>query len=219
MAESPTAPNTVQNLIDRIRDQGVKAAEEQAARIVRDAETKAAKILADANAEVTRLRAEAAAEREADYAAGLEALKLSARDTVLQLKARVSGEFESFVKRLVTNATCDEDLIRSLVLVLAGQAADEVIKDKDIKILISCAMETGLVEESLRERGKRNILALSTQMLREGVELIPADGFQGGARVRLKDEQLEIDLSDAAITRLLSNSMLPRFRRILDGIE
>jgi V/A-type H+-transporting ATPase subunit E len=56
-------------------------------------------------------------------------------------------------------------------------------------------------------------------MLRDGVELIPANGLHGGARVRLVGEQLEIDLSDVAITHLLCQTMLPRFRRILEGIE
>ena len=211
--------NSVQSLIDRIRDQGVKAAQDEAARLVRDAEAKAAKLLADANAEAERIKAEATAVGQAEHAAGLETLKLSARDTMLQLKAQVSAEFESFVRRLVTDATCDVDLIRSLVLVLAGHAVDEFIQDKNIQILINCSLATGEVDASIRDSSRASILALSTEMLRKGVELIPADGFQGGARVRLVDEQLEIDLSDAAISRMLSERLLPRFRRILEGIE
>ena len=38
----------VQGLVDRIRDQGVLAANEKAAKIIRDAEAKSAKMLADA---------------------------------------------------------------------------------------------------------------------------------------------------------------------------
>lgn len=219
MSENAVPSSTVQSLIDRIRDQGIQAAREEAARIVREAEAKAAKLLADTTAECARLKAEAAAEKAAELAAGQEALRLSARDTLLHLKSQVSAEFEGFVRRLVTDATADAELIRSLVLVLGGMAVDEFIRDKNIQILISSALLTGEAEEGLRERGKQTILALSTQMLRQGVELIPDDGIHGGARVRLVDENLEIDLTDAAITRLLSQSILPRFRRILAGIE
>jgi V/A-type H+-transporting ATPase subunit E len=214
-----TAATSVQDLIARIRDQGVTAAREEADRIVREAEAKAARLLADATAGCQKLKAQAAAEIEAERAGAEEALRLSARDAMLHLKGQVAAAFEVFVKRLVTSATCDEDLIRSLVLVLAGHSVDEFIRDKDIQILISCAILTGEAEEELRERGRETILGLTTGMLREGVELIPADGFHGGARVRLVEEQLEIDLSDEAITRLLSQRILPRFRRLLEGIE
>jgi V/A-type H+-transporting ATPase subunit E len=211
--------NSVQNLIDRIRDQGVLAAKAESERIGREAEAKAAKLLADAKAEAARMREEAAKDIEAEKIACLEALRLSTRDAVLQLKSQLSSSFEVFVKRLVTSATRDEELIKALVLVLAGRAVDEVIRDRDIHILVSKAILTGTPDEELREHGKRIILALSSDMLREGVELIPSDGVNGGARVRLVEEQLEIDLTDEAITRLLKQTMLPRFRRILEGAE
>ncbi len=209
----------VQVLIDRIRDQGVRAAEEEAARIVREAEIKAAKLLAEAKAEADRMREQAKAKIESDQQACLEGLRLSVRDAVLKLKARLSSEFEGFVKRLVTSATRDEELIKALVLVLAGQAAEEVIRHKDIHVMVSKVLLTGVPDEELRAHGKNIILQLSSDMLREGVELIPADDIDGGARVRLVGDELEIDLSDQAITRLLAERMLPRFRRILDGIE
>ena len=219
MTEPPKSTHGVQDLIDRIRNQGVEAAEKEAGRIVCEAEAKAAKLLADAKAECARMREQAGKDIAADRTAGLEALRVSARDAVLDLKERVSKEFEVFVRRLVTKATQDEELIRALVLVLAGRAVDEVIRDKDMHILVSKALLTGTPDEELRAHGKDIILALSSDMLREGVELIPAEGIDGGARVRLVDEDLEIDLSDRAITRLLRERVLPRFRRILEGAE
>ena len=95
----------VQDLVDRIRDQGVLAATEKANKIIRDAEIKSAKMLADTKREVEQLRENARIEIEANHEAALQALKLSARDTMLQLKAKVSSEFEVFVQRLVTSAT------------------------------------------------------------------------------------------------------------------
>ncbi len=214
----PTAQG-VQVLIDRIRDQGVRAGEEEAARIVRDAEAKAAKLLAETKAETDRMRQQASKEIEADKQAAQEALRLSARDAVLKLKSRVSSEFEVFVKRLVTSTTRDEELIKALVLVLAGRAVEEVIQNKEMHILVSRVLLTGMPDEEIRAHGRNIILQLSSDMLREGVELLPSDGIDGGARVRVVNEELEIDLSDQVITRLLAERMLPRFRRILEGIE
>lgn len=207
----------VQNLVDRIRDQGILAANEKANKILRDAEAKSAKMLADAKLEVEQLRESARIEIEANHAAALEALKLSARDAMLQLKAKVSSEFEVFVQRLVTSATRDEEFIKAIVLVLAGQVQKELIGDKEIQILISECLITGKPDEKIRDHVKQTILTLSSEMLREGVELIPSSDIQGGANVRLVNDKLEIDLSDKAIASLLYQRIMPRFQIILDG--
>ena len=209
----------VQNLVDRIRDQGVLAATEKANKILRDAEAKSAKMLAEAKREVEQLRENARIEIESNRAAALEALKLSARDTVLQLKSVVSSAFEVFVQRLVTSATRDEKFIKSIVLVLADHAQKELIGDKEIEIHISESILTGETNEKMSERTKQTILGLSSEMLREGVELIPSSEIEGGARVRLVKDKLEIDLSDKAISKLLYQRILSRFQSILEGSE
>jgi V/A-type H+/Na+-transporting ATPase subunit E len=219
MVEQGKTSAGVQELIGRIRDQGIQAAKDQADRIVKEAEIQAAKMVADAKAEVERMREKTLAEIEANRAAAMEALRLSARDTVLQLKSKVASSFEVFMKRLVTSATRDEELIKALVLVLAGHAVDEFIKDKEIHILLSDAILTGQSDEKLRQRGKQVILTLSSDMLREGIELIPSSEIEGGARVRLVKDQLEIDLSDRAIAKMLYERTLPRFRAIVEGVE
>ncbi len=217
--EQSKAGAGVQNLVDRIRDEGVLAATEKANKILRDAEAKSAKMLADARREAEQLRENARIEIESNHAAALEALKLSARDTVLQLEAKVASAFEVFVQKLVTSATRDEKFIKSIVLVLAGHAEKELIGNKEIEILISESLLTGQPNEKLTERTKQAILGLSSEMLREGVELIPSSEIEGGASVRLIKDKLEIDLSDKAIARLLYQRILPRFKALLEGSE
>ena len=209
----------VQDLVDRIRDQGILAANEKASKILRDAEAKSAKMLADAKVQVERLRETTRIEIESNHAAALEALKLSARDAMLQLKSKVSSEFEVFVQRLVTSATRDEEFIKSIVLVLAGHVQEDLIGDKEIQIIISESILTGQTHEKLGERAKETILSLSSEMLRAGVELVPSSEIEGGANVRLVKDKLEIDLSDKAIARLLYQRILPRFQSILEGSE
>lgn len=219
MTELINTESSVQALIDRIRDQGVQSANREAARILAEAEAKASQLLAEAQKQVEQQRAKATADIEAEQAAAQEALKLSARDTVMRLKNLVSTAFETFVRRLVTTATQDRELMKNLVLVLAGHSAEEFIKDKQIQILLSDAILTGKSDPKLRELGKQTILSLSSDMLREGVELIPSGGVEGGAKVRLVGEQLEIDLSDKAISKMLAEHLLPRFQAILTAAE
>ncbi len=216
MANDTTTSTGVQTLIERIRDEAIQTAQAEADRLLADARQQASEIVAQAKSEADAERAKASAEIEADRAASLDALRLASRDTVLNLKAGVIARFEEFVKRLVVSATHDEQLIRNIVLVLAGRAAEEFIQDKDIEVRISKAL---LGEATLTEEGNQAILALSSDMLREGIELIPDDEVTGGARVRLIEDKLEVDLSDRAVARLISQRMIPRFKAILDGVE
>lgn len=217
MNETTKESSGVQDLIDRIRGQGVQAAQQQAGQILQDARRQAAEIVAQAKAEAEAERAKAHAEIEAHRKATQDALQLAARDTVLDLKARVMARFEEFVKRLVVSATRDEEIVRSIVLVLAGHAAGEFIKDKDIEVRVSKSLLDG--EAHLQEEGKQAILGLSSDMLREGLVLATSDEIEGGARVRLIDDKLEIDLSDRAVARMISQRLLPRFKAILEGAE
>jgi V/A-type H+-transporting ATPase subunit E len=105
------------------------------------------------------------------------------------------------------------------VLVLAGQVQEELIGDKEIQIQISECLLTSKPDEKLREHVKQTILSLSSEMLREGVELIPSSDIQGGANVCLVKDKLEIDLSDKAIASLLYQRIMPRFQAILEGYE
>lgn len=216
MEPIPKTSSGVQDLIERIRDEGVQAAQIKADGLLRDARKQAADIVAGAKAEADAARTKAKVEIEAHRTASLDALQLAARDAVLDLKARVVARFEEFVKRLVVSATRDEQLVRNIVLVLAGRAAEEFIQDKEIEVRISQAL---LGEATLKEEGKQAILALSSDMLREGLELVPSHEIEGGARVRLVKDKLEIDLSDRAVARLIAQRMVPRFKVILEGAE
>lgn len=219
MAETTTASLGVQELIDRIRNQGVQAAQAEADRLVRDARRQAQEIITEAKAEADAAQAKAQAEMEAYRQASIEALKLAARDTVLDLKARVTARFEEFVKRLVVSATRDKELVRSIVLVLAGHAAEEFIQDKEIEVRISSSLLEGQTGPVFKDEGKLAILGLSSDMLREGLELVPDGDIEGGARVRLIQDKLEIDLSDRAIARMISQRLIPRFKAIMEGAE
>jgi len=219
MAETTKTSSGVQELIDRIRDQGVQAAQEKADRLLRDARQQAHEIVSQAKGEAEAAQAKARTETEAYRQASLDALRLAARDTVLDLEARVLARFEEFVKRLVVSSTRDKELVRSIVLVLAGHAAEEFIQDKEVEVRISSALLEGQTDPVFKEEGKLAILGLSSDMLREGLELVPDSEVEGGARVRLVQDKLEIDLSDRAIARMISQRLIPRFKAIMEGAE
>ncbi len=212
----------VHDLVTRLRDEGVQAGRSEADRLVADAKRQAAQIVEEARAEAAALQESTRVDVEKEKEAAMQALRLAARDAVLELREGVSRHFERHVKRLVSQMTVDEEFIRALVLVLAGRTVGEFVQDKDAEVLVAAAMGDAVSEEDVetaRARTRDFILGITGNMLREGVELLPDSEITGGARVRVKGEHAEIDLSDATVTALLMKNLLPRFQAILDGSE
>ncbi len=224
MAEQATSKTSsgVQELISRLRDEGVQAGSKEAERLLAQARREAAEILQQARNEAARLRDSTHAEIEKERESATHALKLASRDTVLELRAAVSRHFEQHVKRLVSQVSVDEELVKSMILVLAGHAAADFVRDRDAEILVAHFM-FGAGEDNEEasahadERAHKLVLGITGNMLREGVELIPDTDISGGARIRVKGEEVEIDLSDEAVTELLVKQLLPRFQVILSG--
>jgi V/A-type H+-transporting ATPase subunit E len=214
MTEPDVNTSGVKVLIDRIRDEGVQSARDEADRIISDAKAQAARIVSEAKAEAASVKKEAHAAMEREQTATIEALRIAARDTGLELRSAIMSAFEEHVRRLVTDVTTDGSVLRDMILVLAGRAAGEFIKDKDAVILIPNRLADE-VSEQLEDFLKQSSVAFSADVLRKGVELIPSNEIQGGARVRLVGEDLEIDLSDEALSEMMLKMLLPRYRRIL----
>ncbi len=210
----------VSDLIARIRDEGVQSGRQEADRILSEARQEAARIVSEAQKEADEKLAGARSTIQLENEAALESLKLAFRDTGLELKAAVVAAFEEHVRRLVSDVTLDGEFLRSLVLVLAGHAVEEYVKDKEARILISDVFIKG--QEMSPEHTKstrRAALAISNKMLREGIELVSSKDMGGGAKVCLVGESLEIDLSEDTISDLILKYLLPRFRAILEGSE
>ena len=214
MTEPDVKSSGVKELIDRIRDEGVHSARAEADRILAEAKARAARIVTDAKAEAAAIKKEARAAMEREQTATIEALRIAARDTELELRSAVMSGFEEHVRRLVTDVTTDGSVLRDMILVLAGRAADDLIQDKDAAILVPNRL-ADKVSAELDEFLRQSTLALSADVLRQGIELIPSNEVQGGARVRLVGEDLEIDMSDEALSEMMLKLLLPRYRKIL----
>ena len=81
MAETTNAASGVQELISRLRDEGVKAGREKSDQIVQEAQEQASHIVAQAKAEAEELLIKARSEIERDKAAAIESLRVAFRDT------------------------------------------------------------------------------------------------------------------------------------------
>jgi V/A-type H+/Na+-transporting ATPase subunit E len=204
----------VQELINQIRDEGVQAAKLEADKLIHEAKEQAAAIVAKAKAEAKETSEKARRDIAAEKNNSLEALQLAARDTVIRLGTEVRAAFEAHVRRLVSVELKDENVLRDLIIAIADKGAAQLPKHRDIEIL--------LCEGSLpagEDRVKHFIMKVTHSMLKEGIEIKTIPQSTAGIKVRLKNEDLEIDLTEKAVTDLLVQHLLPRYRKIVRGAE
>lgn len=223
-ADRPTAAG-VEALLERLQAEGVQAGEAAAERLIRTAETKAREIRDQAEKDAAGM-VEAARKEAANLErGGKEALRVAMRDAVLDLKQTLADRFKGEVTRLVSQQMRDEDLVRRMVLEVAGRTAREagVAESRSVEVLLPADV-VGL--EDLRRdpteltRGELGAFVLGSvrELLRDGVILGRLDGGSVGIHVRLEDQDIVLDLSDKAVAAVILAHLQPRFRALLEGV-
>ncbi|MCG6881368.1 MAG: hypothetical protein LJE96_19770 [Deltaproteobacteria bacterium] len=225
MNEQREVASGVQELIARLRDDGVKAGREKAEQVLHEAREEAARIVADAKAQADEMLSRAQVQIERDRKACMGSLKTAIRDTELKMESELKADFAAHVRRLVSIEMGDREFVRQCILAVSGMATGHMVcEGQPVEVLLPKDLfETDEFGSRLTPDGKQRmhhlVLGISADMLREGVELKPSRNLERGIRVRLVGEDLEIDLSDQAISDLLLENLLPRYQAIVRGEE
>ena len=210
----------VQELIDRLSQDGVAAGHRQAENIVADAQAKAEDILESARRQASEIVKQAQAEAVQLKSASEEALRLAARDTVRDFDARIHTGFKNRLQGLLRHDLQDPQLLKSMILEITRQAT-EGLGDGPVEILIPREV---ISEQEMRtqiEKGNLDALTKFVQgivgeNLREGFTVGLGSQTHGGLTVRMVEDNLEVDLSEEAIAEFLSLHLLPRFRAMMN---
>ncbi|MCK5736645.1 MAG: V-type ATP synthase subunit E [Spirochaetaceae bacterium] len=193
----------LKELIDKIKNDGVKNAEENAARIIADAEVQAAAVLKTAQANADKLRETAIADADKTERSGREALRQAGRDLILTVK----GEIETLFSKVLEHETAgvlDGELFSELV----SSAVASLSGDKLVEIDI-------LVPEKNFSEVENGLLSKLGKDMSSGMEIKPFKGLKAGFRISMKDGSAFYDFSDSEIAAMLSRSLNPRLASLL----
>ena len=222
---SKATSSGVENLIQRLRDQGVEAGQERAESIVLDAQKRAEWIIEETELEAKQLVDEAKSKSDALRIAGEDALKLATRDALLKLRDTLLGNFSKEVQRVVGQKMDQEAFLERLILQLAGKVREQL--DLDAKENVSIFLPNSPVGvEELKNNPEELKLgtlthytaALAADMLRKGVSIKVSDDVSAGLSVRLEGDDMVVDFTDETLSALLLEHLQPRFRTLLQGI-
>jgi V/A-type H+-transporting ATPase subunit E len=221
--QTPQAPAAesagVEILIARLRDEGVAEGRSQAQALVAAAKQQGTDIVAAARREAEGIAVKAKEEAGKLKAAGEDGIRLAMRDTMLSLEGDLIDRFRNKLEGLVKGVLEDPAFLQRLILEVAGKATPsteraELLLPAEIVSLEDLQRKP---EEAKPGTLAHFVLSLGGGMLREGVSLGVADGLQAGIRIKLADQNMQIDLTESAVSQLLLRHMLPRFRALLRG--
>ena len=211
----------VESLIGRLRDQGIEQGRTQAEALVTAAQQQAADIVARANREAETIRVTAKEEAGKLKAAGEDAIRLAMRDTTLSLESGLINVFENSLGRLVKGTLADPTFLQRMILEIAGKAS-AATSGEPVQMLLPAEIVS---LDDLRRKPEEVkpgtlthfVLSLGEGMLREGVSFGAAEDGTAGIRVKLVDGNMQVNLTESALTELLLRHMVPRFRALLRG--
>ncbi len=194
----------LQELVEKIRKDGVETAEAEASEIVKKAGERAEAILKSARAEADALVRSAKEESEKFERAAVSSVTQAARNLMLSFRDGIEAELERIVRR-DTKAAYDADTLKVLVpeTVKAWIAKSGV---NDIAVLLS-EKDIAKLESSL------------TGTLRDEISkglVIRADrNLDAGFRIAVKDGSAYYDFSASSVADLFSAYLNPRVAEIL----
>jgi V/A-type H+-transporting ATPase subunit E len=192
----------LQELIDKIKRDGIESASEAASRLKAQAEAEAKRIVEAANREAENIIAKAKSDAERFEKAGVATLEQASRNLVLAFK----GEIQSILDKITlreTVAAYSEDTLKAALPDLIKSWADK----GDSLDLILTEAQLAKLESFFREK-------LAGE-LKKGLELKPSRSLNAGFRIANKDGSAYYDFSAESVAELLSAYLNPRLAEIL----
>jgi V/A-type H+-transporting ATPase subunit E len=216
MSRNNIQTSGVQELVDRLRQDGVTEGRKEAERLLEEARRKAAEILEAAQREAAAIREDAEKASKRLQAAGEDGLRLAVRDSLLRLRTEIEDRFVAHLGRLVSGKLRDPEFFERLLLSIAGRAAP---RDQPVDILMPEKIRRGADEAGQEQASQADsfVRGLTSDMLREGVTLATSGDLEAGLVARLADEGLEVQLDEQTLKELLGRHLLPRFRSLLEA--
>ncbi|MDR2447093.1 MAG: V-type ATP synthase subunit E [Treponema sp.] len=193
----------LQELIDKIKKDGIASASAEAAKLKSQAEAEAKRIVETAKKEADAIIDAAKADAGRMEKAGVAALEQASRNLTLAFKGEIQCLLDAIVKKETTEAYKEDTLKAALPDILkawAAKGSDDLAvlaSERDIKKI------KGFFDEKL------------AGALKKGVELKSDRNLPAGFRIAEKDGSAYYDFSADAVAEMLGAYLNPHLAEIL----
>jgi len=190
-------------LIERIKKDGIDSARTEAAKCKAEAEAEAQRIISDAKREADAILARSKEDAARNEMAGTAALEQASRNLVLAFKGEIQALLDKLISRATTSAYSVDVVKKILPDLVKGWAS----KNSDsLTVLLS--------ESDLKKIDDAFMGDLSSS-LKQGVEVRAVKNFNGGFRIIEQNEAAYYDFSAESVAAMLSAYLTPKLSELL----
>lgn len=195
----------LQELIERINQEGIKSAEEKTREIIAEAEKKAEDIIEKARKEAKGLTEKANESAKSTREKSEKAIKQSFRNVMLALKQEITKQFDLIVKSEIGKAL-NPEVISEVIINVSKDIAKQKSDGKDIQILVNekdAKKLTGTFVESFKKE------------IKAGLEIKPVKNIDAGFMVSFDDGKSHYDFTDDGLRECLFAYISPQLKEIV----
>lgn len=194
----------LQELIDKIRKDGVASATTSAQNIISEAEKKAASIISEAEEKADSIIKNAKIETGRMEKASEDAITQAGRNLIISFRDGINKELSALVGNGIAKAY-DKDLLKKLIpeTVKAWVATPDT---KELSVLLS-PKDLKALESGLKTALKSHIS--------KGLELKSDDSISSGFRIGAKDGSAFYDFSAESVAELFSSYLNPKITELM----
>jgi V/A-type H+/Na+-transporting ATPase subunit E len=197
----------LKELIDKIKNDGVKSAEESAAAIISEAEAKAKQIILDAEKKAKDLQENSQRDAEVSKQSSIDAVKQAARDLVIDLKKEIETIFENLIKSGTEESLKGDELSSAIIAVLNNWNKDSV---SDLSVMLPVDQEEAVVKSINKKFG---------DLLKEGLEIKPHKGIEAGFKISEKDGNVYYDFSAEGLGQMMAEYLSPALSNFVKDVK
>ena len=194
----------LQDLIEKIKKEGVGVAEEKATQILKDAEEKAKSIVQEAEGRAENMIKKAKEEEEKFEKASISSIRQAARNTIIAFRESLVAQLDAIIKTESLNRYDSNlltqlipEIVKSLVKEEGSSGATISLNEKDAKNL------------------EKSLMAAFKEKLMQGISVLPDHNIKVGFKVSEKGASSYCDFTNESVAEAFSSYVSPRLREIL----
>ena len=194
----------LQELIDKIKQDGVATAESEAAKIIATAEKKAESIISSANEKAEEIKKNAKVEAEKMEKAGEEAIIQAGRNMLLSFRDSLVGELNVLIQAETAKAESKDVLSKLIPETVKAWAKNT--DASELSVLLS--------EKDLKELESTFTSELKAE-ISKGLEIKPDKTLQAGFRIGVNNGAAFYDYSAESLAEMFSTYLNPKIAGLM----
>lgn len=196
----------VQELIDKIKIEGLQAADQKAKEVEDSAKALVQRIIADAEVKAKHIVADAEAKAQATRESTEMALKQAARDTLLALRKEIEGVLQKVIAKELKGALSPEQLAGIVSEIVKGSVKAN-LAESNIEVTVSAA-DLKTLEDGFAAKLQKEI--------KQPVTFKSADGISTGFTISFDEGKSCFDFTDASLVEYLGTYLNTQVAALLN---